>query len=148
MAELKELASLLEAYEAYLDAYRQRVVDNGPFHGLHKFLLGGSTPGDRKADRAFYESIEQNVAALRAVLGETDSPTAARAVRYMLLEAEGTDPSSRLMIEATQALAIPLLPWLSDSDRAAILEEYKARYPKKRMLSPRQRELLAALERP
>lgn len=142
----EDLDALREVYRAYLESYEQRVIDNGPFHGLQKFLLGNSPAADRKADAAFYSQVEQAVARLTAVLRETDGPVAAQAVRCIALDTEGTDPSSRLMIEATQALAIPLLPWLADADRVAILEAYKARYPKKRMLSPRQQELLAALE--
>ena len=36
---------------------------------------------------------------------------------------------------------------MQPSDRAEILAAYRARYPKKRMLSPRQRELLEELEK-
>jgi hypothetical protein len=64
----------------------------------------------------------------------------------MALEAQGRDSSSQLMLEAAQALAIPLVGALATQDRAAILTEYQARYPKRRMLSPRQRELLTSLE--
>lgn len=139
---MSQLESLTALYRDYLDAYAQRVVDNGPLHGLHKFLLGNSTPNDRKADNAFYQAVEQAVAAL----SDADEVTTARAVRYMILEAEGADDTSRLMIEAAQGLAIPLADKLPGEEAASILAGYKARYPKKRMLSPRQRELLAALE--
>lgn len=146
MAAQEQLDALLAVYHAYLNSYAQRVVENGPFHGLHKFLLGNSTPGDRKADTDFYKKTEQAVSALSAELTDRDGPVAARAVRYMILEAEGPDDTSGLMIEAAQALAIPLVGRLAPAERKAILAEYQQRYPKKRMLSPRQRELLAALE--
>lgn len=146
MTAPEALDALLALYGRYLDDYRQRVIDNGPFHGLQKFLLGNSSPADRRADAAFYSAVEQSAAAL-AALPDTDGQTAGRAVRYMILEADGVDDSSRLMIEAAQALAIPLLPRLSAGERPDILAAYKARYPRLRCLSPRQRELLRALER-
>lgn len=145
MSAPAELTSLLALYQDYLSDYADRVVSNGPFHGLHKFLLGSSTPADRKADNAFYQAVEGAVAALIPALSGPGDPVAARAVRYMILEADGPDESSRLMFEAAQALAIPLLEHLTAEDRAAILADYQARYPKKRMLSPRQRELLQEL---
>lgn len=140
-----ELTSLLALYQDYLKGYADRVVSSGPFQGLHKFLLGSSTPADRKADTAFYQAVEGAVAALIPALSGPGDPAAARAVRYMLLEADGPDGTSRLMMEAAQALAIPLLDFLTAEERTAILADYQTRYPKKRMLSPRQRELLTAL---
>lgn len=139
MTALEHLTAL---YRDYLESYAQRVVDNGPLHGLHKFLLGSSTPNDRKADTAFFQAVERAA----ADLWDADEDIAALAVRYMILETEGFDDSSRLMIEAAQGLAIPLVDRLSREDAAAILADYKVRYPKKRLLSPKQRQLLAALE--
>ena len=144
---MKELDGLLDLYRGYLAEYAQRLEDNGPFHGLHKFLLGDSTPSDRKADSAFFRAVEQAVDALARALDGRPAAEAARAVRFMALEAEGVDPSSRLMMEAAQGLALPLVPLVPPEERAAIRADYLARYPKKRMLSPRQRELLAALEK-
>ena len=146
MGAAEQLDALRWAYQNYLTAYAQRVIDNGAFHGLHKFLLGNSTSGDRKADTGFYYGVEKTVEELRRSLTEDDGHIAEAAVRLMALEAEGSDPSSTLMIEATHALAIPLLPHLSPSAPAAIAREFKARYPKKRQRSPRQNELLAALQ--
>ena len=145
MSAQSELDALFAVYEGYLDEYADRVVSNGPFHGLHKFLLGTSTPGDRKADSAFYRAAEQAASALAAAGPEPGE--AARAVRYMILEADGADAPSRLMIEAAQALAIPLLAYVTAEDRFAIAADYQARYPKKRMLTPRQRELANELNK-
>lgn len=146
MGAAEQLDALRWAYQDYMTAYAQRVVDNGVLHGLHKFLLGNSTPSDRKADTGFYYGVEKTVEELCRSLTEDDGHIAEAAVRLMVLEAEGSDPSSTLMIEATQALAIPLLPHLSPSARAEIAREYEARYPKKRQRAPRQNELLAALK--
>ena len=66
MSAQSELDALFAVYEGYLEEYADRVVSNGPFHGLHKFLLGTSTPGDRKADSAFYRAAEQAASALAA----------------------------------------------------------------------------------
>jgi phage tail tape-measure protein len=146
MSAQQKLDDLLTVYRDYLDSYDQRVVDNGPFRGLQKFLMGSAPVADRKADQAFYHKVEEAVGELSGALTEADSQVAAQAVRFMALEAQGRDNSSQLMLEAVQALAIPLVGALSPQDRAAILTEYQARYPKCRMLTPRQRELLALLE--
>lgn len=139
---MDRLNALIALYEDYLKTYAQRVEEAGPLRGLHKFLLGNSTAGDRKADTGFYKAVEQKA----SQLADADQDIIARAVRYMALEAEGVDPSSILMMEATQGLAVPLVDSLSKEDASAILAAYKTRYPKKRMMAPRQRELLAALE--
>ena len=139
---MDRLNTLTTLYRDYLDQYAQRLEEAGPFRGLQKFLLGSSTAGDRKADTAFYHGVEEAVVALSAAADDV----VIRAVRYMALEAEGMDPSSILMMEAAQGLAAPLAARLPREEAASILSEYKARYPKKRMMVPRQRELLAALE--
>lgn len=145
--EPAELAVLRAVYGAYLEDYDQRVAESGPFRGLQKFLLGAPPAADRRADAAFYQSVERAVAELEAALGPEDGETAVRAARLMLLEADGGDAASRLMMEAAQALAIPLLAHVPPAEAAGLLEGYLARYPKKRMLAPRQRELLAELEK-
>ena len=145
MTAPEALNALLSRYDSYLKEYRQRVIDNGPFHGLQKFLLGNSTSADRRADSAFYRDVEQAAAGL-AALPDTDSQIAGAAVRHMILDTDGTDAASRLMIEAAQALAIPLLPRLDAQQREDILRSFKARYPRQHLLSPRQRELIWALE--
>jgi phage tail tape-measure protein len=147
MSAQEKLDDLLGVYRDYLDSYAQRLVDNGPLAGLQKFLSGGPPVADRKADQAFYRDVERAVSELSQALTEADGGVAARAVRYMALEAQGSDSASQLMLEAVQPLAIPLVEALSPDDRGAILAEYQARYPKRRMLSPRQKEFLLFLER-
>lgn len=137
---MERLDALTALYRDYLEGYAQRQEEAGPLRGLHKFIRGGPSRSDSKADLAFYHAVEQAVAAW------TEEDDALQAVRLMLLEAEGTDAGSRLMMDAAQALAIPLLPRLRREEAGEILAAYKARYPKKRMLLPKQRELLAALE--
>lgn len=146
MAAQEQLTALIAVYEDYLVSYQQRAPKSGVFHGLRRLFRGGSTAEERKADMDFYHSVQRAVAELSAALTEEDGAIAARAVRYMILETEGSDASSRLMIEAIQAVAIPLLAFVPQEERAAILAGYQGRYPKKRLLSPKQRELLAALE--
>ena len=142
----EQLAALRAVYDGYLEEYRQRLIDNGPFHGLHKFLLGNAPASDRKADNAFFKAVQQAVGELEQALSGDPGP-AAPAVRFMILEAEGPDSASDLMMTAAQGLAIPLVAHLSDRDRADILAAFRARYPKKRMLTPNQEELLKALEK-
>ena len=142
----EQLAALRAVYDGYLEEYRQRLIDNGPFHGLHKFLLGNAPASDRKADNAFFKAVQQAVGELEQALSGDPGP-AATAVRFLILEAEGPDSASDLMMTAAQGLAIPLVAHLSDRDRADILAAFRARYPKKRMLTPKQEELLKALEK-
>lgn len=112
----EQLAALRAVYDGYLEEYRQRLIDNGPFHGLHKFLLGNAPASDRKADNAFFKAVQQAVGELEQALSGDPGP-AAPAVRFMILEAEGPDSASDLMMTAAQGLAIPLVAHLSDRDR-------------------------------
>lgn len=112
----EQLAALQAVYDGYLEEYRQRLIDNGPFHGLHKFLLGNAPASDRKADNAFFKAVQQAVGELEQALSGDPGP-AAPAVRFMILEAEGPDSASDLMMTAAQGLAIPLVAHLSDRDR-------------------------------
>lgn len=130
-------------YQEYLADYAHRLEEAGPTRGLQKFLVGNASATDRKADNLFFKTAEQAVAAL----SDADGDTAFQAARFMLLESEGFDPSSTLMMEAVQGLSIPLIGRLSREDAATLYAGYAARYPKRRMLSPKQREVLAALER-
>ena len=86
----EQLAALRAVYDGYLEEYRQRLIDNGPFHGLHKFLLGNAPASDRKADNAFFKAVQQAVGELEQALSGDPGP-AAPAVRFMILEAEGPD---------------------------------------------------------
>ena len=65
----EQLAALRAVYDGYLEEYRQRLIDNGPFHGLHKFLLGNAPASDRKADNAFFKAVQQAVGELEHDLG-------------------------------------------------------------------------------
>ena len=140
------LAPLYNIYSDYLALYNQRVINNGALYGLKKFLMGSPPAADRKADNAFYKSVEEAINELEGSLVPGDEPLAAEGVRFVILEAAGSDDSSRLMIEAAQALAIPLIAHITAEDSTEILNKYKEKYPRRRMLTPRQRELVAALE--
>ena len=80
----EQLAALRAVYDGYLEEYRQRLIDNGPFHGLHKFLLGNAPASDRKADNAFFKAVQQAVGELEQALSGDPGP-AAPAVRFICL---------------------------------------------------------------
>ena len=137
------LSALVQLYADFMEDYAQ--ADRPGW--LERLLQGGPSRAERKTIADFYDAVQSAVETLRAELTPADSGVAARAVRFLILDAEGNDPSTRLTVAATQALAIPLLDHVSPSEAAELLAGYQARYPKKRLLTPRQAELLTALER-
>lgn len=143
MADQERLGALTGLYQEYLADYAHRLEEAGPTRGLQKFLVGNTSATDRKADNHFFKTAEQAVAAL----SDADGDTAFQAARFMLLESEGFDPSSTLMMEAVQGLALPLIGRLSREDAATLYDGYLARYPKRRMRTPKQQEVFTALER-
>ena len=136
------LAALVQLYTDFMEDYAQ--ADRPGW--LDRLLQGGPSKAEQKTITDFYDAVQSAVEALQAELTPANSGLAARDVRFLILEADGNDPSTRLTVAATQALAIPLLDHVSPSDAAELLSGYKARYPKKRLLTPRQLDLLHALE--
>lgn len=129
-------------YTAYLEEYAGMEKDGW----LNRLLQGGPSKTERKTVTDFYAAVEQAVAELKGRLSQEDSAPAAEAIRFMLFEAKGTDTTSQLTFVATQPLVMPLLEHLSREDAAALLADYTARYPRKNLLTPRQKELLEALK--
>ena len=135
-------AHLRQLYAGFMEDYAQ--ADRPGY--LERLLQGGPSRAERKTITDFYAAVEAGVGDLLAQLTPADGDLAARAVRFLILEADGNDSSTRLTVAATQALAIPLLDHVSPADAAELLAAYKYRYPKKRMLTPRQEDLLKALK--
>jgi len=142
MASYAALSALRQLYDDFLTNYAD--ADRPGY--LERLLQGGPSKSERKTITDFYAAVESTVQTLCAELTAADGDLAAQAVRFLIIEAEGDDPSTRLTVAATQALAIPLLDFLSPGDAADLLAAYTARYPKKRMLTPRQEDLLKALK--
>lgn len=143
MELIDAFSALRQRYDRYLDDYEQTVRGQSSIRGLEKLLRGKPSRQEEQAILDFYREVEQVVAVLVA---QADPVLAARAVRFMLLDAQGWNMNSQLTVEAAQPLAIPLVALLPPADAAQILAAYKEKYPKRRNLAPRQCDLLRALE--
>jgi len=135
-------SALRQLYGEFLADYAQ--ADRPGW--LERVLQGGPSKSERKTITDFYSAVEGAVQRLTSCLAPGNERLAAQAIRFMIIDAEGDDSSTQLTIMATQALAIPLLEFVSAEDAAELLAAYQARYPKKRMLTPRQEDLLKALK--
>ena len=129
-------------YADYLAAY----ADMDRPTALERLIRGGPDQAERRSVTDFYAAVEAAASELREALTPADSPLAAEVIRFMILEAQGPDSTSQLTFAAAQALAIPLIGVLTPEEAAALLAGYTARYPKQRLLTPRQKELLRALK--
>ena len=138
----EQFAALRQCYEDYLDGCRQRAQVSGPMRSLTR-LLTGSSAMDRYAMNQFFTALQT----LMEDLDREDPQLAALATEYMLLTAEGYDSESRLAFQAAESLTLGLLDQLTREAAARILAGYTARYPRRRFLLPKQKEVLAALER-
>ena len=136
------LEQLKQLYADYLGEYAQ--MERVGY--LNRLLQGGPSHAERKTVTDFYAAVEQAVTALNELLTAEDSPLADEAIRFMLFEAKGPDTTTQLTFVATQALVTPLLDFLSREDAAALLADYTSQYPRKNLLTPRQKELLKALQ--
>lgn len=143
MELIDAFSALRQRYDRYLDDYEQTVRGQSSIRGLEKLLRGKPSRQEEQAILDFYREVEQVVAVLVA---QADPVLAARAVRFMLLDAQGWNMNSQLTVEAAQPLAIPLVALLPPADAAQILAAYKEKYSKRRNLAPRQCDLLRALE--
>lgn len=138
----EQFAALRQCYEDYLDGCRQRAQVSGPMRSLTR-LLTGSSAMDRYAMNQFFTALQT----LMEDLDHEDPQLAALVSEYMLLTAEGYDSESRLAFQAAESLTLGLLNQLTQENAARILAGYTARYPRRRFLLPKQKEVLAALER-
>ena len=138
----EQFAALRQCYEDYLDGCRQRAQVSGPMRSLTR-LLTGSSAMDRYAMNQFFTALQT----LMEDLDREDPQLAALATEYMLLTAEGYDSEPRLAFQAAESLTLGLLNQLTQENAARILAGYTARYPRRRFLLPKQKEVLAALER-
>lgn len=137
-----QLQPLRQCYEEYLEERQMILQDGGPFQGVAR-LFTGPPAGERMSAKRFIQRLEECL----AQLDREDAGLVAQAVEYMLLEAEGTDQNSKLMFQAAESCALPLLDALAREDAARLLKGYIKRYPKRRQLLPKQREVMAGLSR-
>lgn len=133
---------LKQLYADYLEEYSHMERDGW----LNRLLQGGPSKAERKTVTDFYAAVERAVDGLKNCLSPEDSALSAEAIRFMLFEAKGPDTTTQLTFVATQALVTPLLDFLSREDAAALLADYTSQYPRKNLLTPRQKELLKALQ--
>lgn len=137
------LEALRQCYAEYLDERRMLLQAGGAFQGVSRFFTGPPA-GERVMAQRFLRQLEGCVAQL-AETGEAE--LAALAAAFMLLEAEGFDYNSQLMFQAAESYCLPLLAVLAPADARRLLAGYTARYPKRKLLLPRQEQVLAALLR-
>ena len=135
------LRPIQQCYEDYLSDCRRQAADIGALQSLTRLLTGPSAAEGEGIDRLFSQ-LESAVAALEL----EDESLAVQAAQYILLTADGFDQRSRLGTQAAQVLALPLISRLSPDSCRALLRDYTARYPKRWMLLPRQKEVLSALK--
>ncbi len=136
------LQSLRQCYEEYLDDRRLMLREGGAFQGISRFFTGPPA-GERVIAKRFLQRLEACVAQLDGA----DAALAAEAAEFMLLNTKGFDHNSQLMFQAAEYYALPLLDTLAPGDAARILLGYTARYPKRKLLMPKQLEVLDALVR-
>lgn len=136
------LQPLAQCYEEYLDDRRLMLQVGGAFQGVSRFFTGPPA-GERVMAQRFLQRLE----ACLAQLPRDDPALAAQAVEFMLLEDMSFDYNSRLMFQAAESYALPLVNVLSQEDARRLLRGYTARYPKRKLLLPKQEQVLDALMR-
>ena len=137
----ERLEALRQCYAEYLEERRMLLQAGGAFQGISRFFTGPPA-GERVMAQRFLRQLEGCVAQL-AETGETE--LAAQAAAFMLLEAEGFDYNSQLMFQAAESYCLPLLSVPDPADAKRLLSGYTARYPKRKLLLPKQEQVLAAL---
>lgn len=136
------LLALRRCYEEYLEERELLLQAGGAFQGVSRFFTGPPA-GERLMARRFLQRLAQCV----EQLPPEGADAVVQGAEYMLLSVHRCDYNSQLMFQAAESYALPLIPRLEREDAARLLRGYRARYPKPRMLMPKQREVLSALER-
>ena len=127
--------------EDYLSHVQELISAAPPGAGLLGF---GSSPKTDACHQQYYDAMEKAVSDL--VSSSPGQPEARDAVEFLLTaydryEAPGT---ARLMLIPIQRLSIPLIPFLSAGDRAALCKAYEKSVPRRQRL-PVQKQVLKAL---
>ena len=143
--------AILQKYEAYTDHMRALERKTTMLDTLKGWIMGGSVASRDKANQTFYQEVEVLVrelcAALETAETETASRSSAQAARVILAPRPVKSTSaSDWMLTAAQGHAIALIPYLEREVLQQLRDEYRKAYPK-RMMLPKQREVLAAMER-
>ena len=155
---LADVNARLEALEAHYEAYALGERDQPPKpKGFGKLFRRWFTYNDQETEpvhREFLEGAEaltKELAEAAAALPDDDraagSEAADRALTLMLGEKPGDLPNERrLYLVAAEALAAPLLPLL-DREKLIRQRDRMLSLSPRRFLFPKQRELLAEMER-
>ena len=148
------LEALEEHYRAYVRAYREQPPKPKGFGKLFRRWFTYNAQEIEPVHQAFMEGAEtlaRELAEAVAALPEEDKAAGAeaadRALSLMLGEKPEDLPNERrLYLVAAEGLAAPLLPLL-DREKLAQQRDRMLALTPKRFMFPRQRELLAEMER-
>lgn len=153
---MSDVTALADRLEAHWRDYAFGAPDRPPkgFARLFRRWISYNAQEIQPADKAFLEGAETltgelaaAVAALSPEEAEQGRAAAEQAVALMLEEKpQGIPNDRRLYLVAAEALCAPLLPLL---DREALVRRREAmlKATPKRLMFPRQRELLEEMER-
>ena len=139
---LEKLPALLQGYLAEVE---QQAAKRGPTDGLLGF--GDALRNDGCHDR-FAEALQALIEQMAATpVSHTQAASALRLVCEAPLQCPDNTPQTacaRWMLEASQALALPLVPLLLPAEALQLFQWYRTVYPRSRQL-PSEKKLAKAL---
>ena len=139
---LEKLPALIQDYLAEVE---QQAAKRGPTDGLLGF--GDALRYDGCHDR-FAEALQALIEQMAdAPVSHAQATSALRLLCEAPLQCPDNTPQTacaRWMLEASQALALPLVPLLQPADAAQLFQWYRGVYPRSRQL-PAEKKLAKAL---
>lgn len=139
---LEKLPALLQSYLAEIE---QQAAKRGPTDGLLGF--GDALRNDGCHDR-FAEALQALIEQMAATpVSHTQAASALRILCEAPLQCPDNTPQTacaRWMLEASQALALPLVPLLLPVEALQLFQWYRTVYPRSRQL-PAEKKLAKAL---
>lgn len=139
---LEKLPALLQSYLAEIE---QQAAKRGPTDGLLGF--GDALRNDGCHDR-FAEALQALIEQMAAApVSHTQAASALRILCEAPLQCPDNTPQTacaRWMLEASQALALPLVPLLLPAEALQLFQRYRTVYPRSRQL-PAEKKLAKAL---
>lgn len=139
---LEKLPALIQDYLAEVE---QQAAKRGPTDGLLGF--GDALRNDACHDR-FAEALQALIEQMAATpVSHTQAASALRILCEAPLQCPDNTPQTacaRWMLEASQALALPLVPLLLPAEALQLFQWYRTVYPRSRQL-PAEKKLAKAL---
>lgn len=139
---LEKLPALLRGYRAEVE---QQAAKRGPTDGLLGF--GDALRNDGCHDR-FAEALQALIEQMAATpVSHTQAASALRILCEAPLQCPDNTPQTacaRWMLEASQALVLPLVPLLLPAEALQLFQWYRTVYPRSRQL-PAEKKLAKAL---